>query len=88
VLRWFPLRPAPSARKKIAHGFNRGVKFKNKSSPGGTTETISLFLPPLRGLGFYYDSNTMKTVKKAVASKIAKKLYELYWAVSDNKPYF
>jgi hypothetical protein len=31
--------------------------------------------------------NTMKTVRKSTASKIARKLYELYWAVSDNKPY-
>jgi hypothetical protein len=31
--------------------------------------------------------NTMKTVRKSTASKIAKKLYELYWAISDNKPY-
>ena len=31
--------------------------------------------------------NTMKTVRKATASKVAKKLYELYWAVSENKQY-
>jgi len=29
--------------------------------------------------------NTMKTVRRATASKIVKKLYELYWAVSANK---
>ena len=31
--------------------------------------------------------NTMKTVRRATASKIVKKLYELYWAVSANKQY-
>jgi hypothetical protein len=31
--------------------------------------------------------NTMKNVRKATASKVAKKLYELYWAVSANKQY-
>ena len=31
--------------------------------------------------------NTMKNVRKATASRIAKKLYELYWAVSENKQY-
>jgi hypothetical protein len=31
--------------------------------------------------------NTMKNVRKSTASKIAKKLYELYWAVSKNQQY-
>lgn len=31
--------------------------------------------------------NTMRRVRKATGVKIAKKLYELYWAVSKNKPY-
>ena len=31
--------------------------------------------------------NTMKTVRKSTASKIAKKFYQLYWAVSKNTPY-
>ena len=31
--------------------------------------------------------NTMKTVRNSTASKIAKKFYQLYWAVSENKPY-
>jgi hypothetical protein len=31
--------------------------------------------------------NTMKTVRKATASKVAKKLYELYWVVSANRQY-
>ena len=31
--------------------------------------------------------NTMKTVRKSTGAKIAKKLYELYWAVSENKRY-
>jgi hypothetical protein len=29
----------------------------------------------------------MKNIRKATASKIAKKLYELYWAVSENRQY-
>jgi hypothetical protein len=31
--------------------------------------------------------NTMRKVRKATGSKIAKKIYELYWAVSENQPY-
>lgn len=31
--------------------------------------------------------NTMKSVRKTTASKIAKKLYEIYWIVSENKQY-
>jgi len=31
--------------------------------------------------------NTMKTVRKVTASKVAKKLYELYWVVSANRQY-
>jgi hypothetical protein len=31
--------------------------------------------------------NTMKNVRTATASKVAKKLYELYWVVSANKQY-
>ncbi len=31
--------------------------------------------------------NTMKTARKATASKVAKKLYELYWIVSANRQY-
>jgi len=31
--------------------------------------------------------NTMKKVRKATGSKIAKKIYELHWAVSENPPY-
>ena len=31
--------------------------------------------------------NTMRSAKKSTGAKIAKKFYELYWAVSENKPY-
>lgn len=31
--------------------------------------------------------NTMRTARKSTAVKIAKKFYELYWTVSENKPY-
>jgi hypothetical protein len=31
--------------------------------------------------------NTMKSARRSTASRIAKKLYELYWAVSENTPY-
>ena len=31
--------------------------------------------------------NTMRKVRKATGSKIAKKIYALYWAVSENQPY-
>lgn len=31
--------------------------------------------------------NTMKSVRKSTASKIAKKFYEFYWAVSQNTQY-
>jgi hypothetical protein len=31
--------------------------------------------------------NTMRKVRKATGSKIAKKIYELYWAVSENQLY-
>lgn len=32
-------------------------------------------------------TNTMHHVHKSTASKIAKKIYELYWAVSENQQY-
>ena len=31
--------------------------------------------------------NTMKHIKNNTGCKIAKKIYELYWLVSDNQPY-
>jgi hypothetical protein len=31
--------------------------------------------------------NTMKTVRRSTGAKIAKKLYALYWAVTENTPY-
>ncbi len=31
--------------------------------------------------------NTMRRVRKSTASKIAKKIYELYWLVSENQQY-
>lgn len=31
--------------------------------------------------------NTMRSAKKSTGVKIAKKFYELYWAVSENKRY-
>ena len=31
--------------------------------------------------------NTMRKIRKATGSKIAKKIYELYWAVSENQLY-
>jgi len=31
--------------------------------------------------------NTMRRVRKSTASKIAKKIYELYWLVSENRQY-
>lgn len=31
--------------------------------------------------------NTMRKIRKATGSKIAKKIYQLYWAVSENDPY-
>lgn len=31
--------------------------------------------------------HTMKRIRKATGEKIAKKLYSLYWAVSENQPY-
>ena|SRR2546422_1693037 len=31
--------------------------------------------------------NTMKSARKSTASKIAKKFYKLYWAVSENTQY-
>lgn len=31
--------------------------------------------------------NTMPHIRKASAAKIAKKIYELYWVVSENKQY-
>ena len=32
--------------------------------------------------------NTMKRVRKKTGAKIAKTIYELYWAVSENQQYF
>jgi hypothetical protein len=32
-------------------------------------------------------ANTMRKVRKATGSKIAKKIYALYWAVSEKNPY-
>jgi hypothetical protein len=31
--------------------------------------------------------NTMSRARKSTAARIAKKFYELYWAVSENRPY-
>ena len=31
--------------------------------------------------------NTMRKVRNVTGTKIAKKIYELYWAVSENQPY-
>ena len=31
--------------------------------------------------------NTMNRVRNNTAARVAKKLYELYWAVSENKQY-
>ena len=41
----------PEGRKKIAHGFNRGLPIEFASSPVGTKESApGIFLSPLRGL--------------------------------------
>ena len=41
----------PEGRKKIAHGFNRGLAVGFVSSPVGTKENVQVkFLSPLRGL--------------------------------------
>ncbi|MCK4913035.1 MAG: hypothetical protein KAS69_00365 [Planctomycetes bacterium] len=32
--------------------------------------------------------NTMYRIRKKTGSKIAKKIYELYWVVSENQQYF
>ena len=32
--------------------------------------------------------NTMRRIQKKTGSKIAKKIYELYWVVSENRQYF
>ena len=31
--------------------------------------------------------NTMRRIKNSTASKILKKIYELYWGVTKNRPY-
>lgn len=31
--------------------------------------------------------NTMKSARKSTASKIAKKFFQIYWAVSENRQY-
>jgi len=31
--------------------------------------------------------NTMARVRKTTAEKIAKRIFQLYWTISDNQPY-
>jgi len=32
--------------------------------------------------------NTLRRIRKSTASKIAKEIYEIYWAISSNQRYF
>ena len=51
---------------------------------------ITKFGPsPDHGIGHWRGSveNTMSRVRNSTAAKVATKLYELYWVVSENKQY-
>lgn len=51
---------------------------------------LSKFGPRLNHQGEVYMSsvnNTMSRIRKATGTKIAERIYALYWAVSDKTPY-
>jgi hypothetical protein len=85
------------ARERIAAAFWTFGHLRAEELPERCRKDWEWILKEIRKFGPLTDSkgevwrgsveNTMNTLRKSTASKIAKKLYKLYWEVSENTRY-